>query len=525
MKTFILILTGILFHFSASAIYLKGFVLDKASEKPIAEATIQLMKGSKVIEESTSSENGSFIFDLKKNKPHTLLVSKEGYRAFKIVIEDNRTSIPLLEVYLEPMKAGMYGKLISSKGNNGIAFREVKCLDLESDKLRTALTDGSGNFFFDLSPNSSYRVYFNDAKGNYSEASAFVSTVGKEEGVRISRKLVATPLTKELEKLSKEEMEKRVKEEMAAKAEQNEIIIDEAIADKYSDSTYVVNKHVPLISFNKKKQNEREEELETIYFYAQLEKESGGKSVAIKEEIIEKKIGEEKEIVVEKEEQIIEPVMESAEKDKIIKKEVIKIEEEVEDKSEVIALEVTNKSEVKTSQVKEETKETINESKLSMNDGKERRVIIKKSDGEIVEVAPGESIESISTEGKSPAVLTPRRNTVYFAKAKSFLTDETMVYLDKYAERLVKNPKMKMTISSHTDSDIEYTIEKHLAKLRAESVMSYLMEKGVIFEQLEIRIVGNTRPVNGCLHGVECTEEQHKMNRRVELIFEENKPY
>ena len=46
--------------------------------------------------------------------------------------------------------------------------------------------------------------------------------------------------------------------------------------------------------------------------------------------------------------------------------------------------------------------------------------------------------------------------------------------------------------------------------------MTYLREKGVPKERLSAQGYGNSRLLNHCAPGVECSEEEHAVNRRTE---------
>jgi outer membrane protein OmpA-like peptidoglycan-associated protein len=45
-------------------------------------------------------------------------------------------------------------------------------------------------------------------------------------------------------------------------------------------------------------------------------------------------------------------------------------------------------------------------------------------------------------------------------------------------------------------------------------VVDYLVKNGIEQERLTAKGYGESQPVNGCVNGVACTEEQYQANRR-----------
>jgi outer membrane protein OmpA-like peptidoglycan-associated protein len=90
--------------------------------------------------------------------------------------------------------------------------------------------------------------------------------------------------------------------------------------------------------------------------------------------------------------------------------------------------------------------------------------------------------------------------------------------LFKLVDFLVDNPGFKLKISGHTDSDGNPESNLKLSQKRAESIKSFIEEKGHIDNtRVEAKGYGNQKPIV-----VEKTEADKKINRRVE--FELIKP-
>ncbi len=103
---------------------------------------------------------------------------------------------------------------------------------------------------------------------------------------------------------------------------------------------------------------------------------------------------------------------------------------------------------------------------------------------------------------------------IYYDYDKATLRPESKVVLDSLVLFFTQNKAIDIEIGSHTDSrgSDEYNLK--LSQARAQSVVDYLIEKGIKKERLIARGFGETRPVNGCVNNVKCTEEEHQKNRR-----------
>jgi len=88
---------------------------------------------------------------------------------------------------------------------------------------------------------------------------------------------------------------------------------------------------------------------------------------------------------------------------------------------------------------------------------------------------------------------------------------------DKLLSLMQSKPGIKVEISSYTDSRGNDDYNMALSQQRAQSVVNYLVSKGISRDRLIAKGYGETRLVNGCSNGVDCTEAQHAQNRRTEF--------
>ena len=108
---------------------------------------------------------------------------------------------------------------------------------------------------------------------------------------------------------------------------------------------------------------------------------------------------------------------------------------------------------------------------------------------------------------------------IYFDLDKSNIRPEAALDLEKILDVLNEYPNMKLDIRSHTDSRQTHKYNEALSDRRAKSTIKWLVDNGVDASRLTGRGYGETQLVNECADGVDCTEEQHQMNRRSEFII------
>lgn len=110
---------------------------------------------------------------------------------------------------------------------------------------------------------------------------------------------------------------------------------------------------------------------------------------------------------------------------------------------------------------------------------------------------------------------------IYFDLDKSNIRKDAALELQKIVEVLKLNPTMKIDVRSHTDSrqTSEYNIK--LSDRRAKATIAWMIKNGIDKERLSGRGYGESQLKNNCSDGVECSEEEHQLNRRSEFIITE----
>ncbi len=88
---------------------------------------------------------------------------------------------------------------------------------------------------------------------------------------------------------------------------------------------------------------------------------------------------------------------------------------------------------------------------------------------------------------------------------------------DNLLKLMVAKPDVSVEIASHTDSRSDDIYNMNLSQRRAESVVNYLVAKGIKRSRLVAKGFGESKLKNRCGNGVDCTEAEHQVNRRTEF--------
>jgi len=103
---------------------------------------------------------------------------------------------------------------------------------------------------------------------------------------------------------------------------------------------------------------------------------------------------------------------------------------------------------------------------------------------------------------------------LFYDLNKYNIRPDAAIVLDKLAKILADNPDIRIEIGSHTDSRGTAEANMTLSQNRSESVVAYLVSKGIAKSRLVAKGYGESQLVNKCADGVPCTEEEHQANRR-----------
>ncbi|MGZ0016860.1 OmpA family protein [Yeosuana sp. AK3] len=107
--------------------------------------------------------------------------------------------------------------------------------------------------------------------------------------------------------------------------------------------------------------------------------------------------------------------------------------------------------------------------------------------------------------------------TIYFTFDSSYLTQSSQIKLSKLILILNEYPKLLVEINSNTDSRGSASYNKNLSEKRLQSILDYLIKKGVETHRIVGKANGEEHLVNECDDHTTCSEIKHKQNRRSEI--------
>lgn len=105
---------------------------------------------------------------------------------------------------------------------------------------------------------------------------------------------------------------------------------------------------------------------------------------------------------------------------------------------------------------------------------------------------------------------------IYYNLDSWEIRNDAKIELDKLV-RLLNQYPISVEIGSHTDCRGSEEYNEVLSLKRAEAVRSYLISKGISANRITAKGYGESKPLNNCIDGVPCTEEEYQFNRRTEF--------
>ncbi len=114
-------------------------------------------------------------------------------------------------------------------------------------------------------------------------------------------------------------------------------------------------------------------------------------------------------------------------------------------------------------------------------------------------------------------LLTATPLPIFYETASARLTAASKKVIDERLLPILNDKPVSIEIMSHTDSRGNDDYNMSLSQQRANSVVNYLVSKGVSRSRLSAKGYGESRLVNRCSNGVACSDSEHQRNRRTEF--------
>jgi len=103
---------------------------------------------------------------------------------------------------------------------------------------------------------------------------------------------------------------------------------------------------------------------------------------------------------------------------------------------------------------------------------------------------------------------------IYYESGSYKILPAAEIILAKTIESMKKNPTLLLEVQSHTDATAGDEYNMDLSQKRANTVVDYLVSKGIDKKRLTAKGLGETQLINKCANGVDCSDEEHRQNRR-----------
>ncbi|QQR98723.1 MAG: OmpA family protein [Sphingobacteriales bacterium] len=133
----------------------------------------------------------------------------------------------------------------------------------------------------------------------------------------------------------------------------------------------------------------------------------------------------------------------------------------------------------------------------------------------IVELDRGSDWNDIYGDNNNEVVI--ELKDIYYDFDKWYIRQESESDLNKLLDFLKENPKTIVEIGSHTDARATTEYNNVLSQKRAQSVVDWLLKRGISKDRLKAKGYGESSPRNQCTDNVICTEYEHQRNRRTEF--------
>lgn len=143
-----------------------------------------------------------------------------------------------------------------------------------------------------------------------------------------------------------------------------------------------------------------------------------------------------------------------------------------------------------------------------------------------VRLNPDEEYITLINESGEPVKIKMGENfkvdNIYYAYNSWEINADAAQSLDRLLKLIKINPHISITLYSHTDSRGGDEFNLKLSQKRAESAKAYLVKNEIAPNRINAIGMGESKLVNQCEDGVDCSEEEHAKNRRTEFIIERN---
>lgn len=103
---------------------------------------------------------------------------------------------------------------------------------------------------------------------------------------------------------------------------------------------------------------------------------------------------------------------------------------------------------------------------------------------------------------------------IYYESGSYKILPAAEIILAKAIDAMKANPNLLLEVQSHTDATAGDDYNMDLSQKRAGTVVDYFVSKGIEKKRLSAKGFGETQLTNKCANGIDCSDEEHRQNRR-----------
>jgi len=135
--------------------------------------------------------------------------------------------------------------------------------------------------------------------------------------------------------------------------------------------------------------------------------------------------------------------------------------------------------------------------------------------------ATSNKIASFSMIPKVSSVSNPSfvLENIYYDFNDSKIRENSTDELIRLAQILKEHTAINILLVAYTDSRGTKKYNERLARHRARAAKAFLVKQGVYASRIKPVGRGEVNIRNRCKNGVKCSEEEHRFNRRTEVVF------
>jgi len=110
-----------------------------------------------------------------------------------------------------------------------------------------------------------------------------------------------------------------------------------------------------------------------------------------------------------------------------------------------------------------------------------------------------------------------RLNNIYYDFDDDKILADAEQDLKFLVDLMKQYPDMEIELSSHTDAQGNDDYNQKLSQRRAQSAKNWMVAHGINAKRIDAVGYGESQILNDCINGVDCTDDEHRVNRRTEF--------